>query len=175
MGYSSQVAYSIVFKDKRTLNEFIALVMLQGGYDVEALKECYIDWDNCQVHYHAWNIKWYEVYPYVQGHNSLREFAHDRFEKECSTKFVRIGEELNDNEEEWHQGFGASEQAAATKLHRLSREGRKGLRDQHSRGEPPTRCFRRGQLLGLPRPPRHRSGEGPRLTRFQIKPTANLR
>ena len=107
MGYSSQVAYSIVFKGKRTLNEFIALVMLQGGDAVEALKECYIDWDNCQVHYHAWNIKWYEGYPYVQGHNSLREFAHDRFEKECSTKFVRIGEELNDNEEEWHQGCGA--------------------------------------------------------------------
>ena len=108
MGYSSQVAYSIVFKDKRTLNEFIALVMLQGGYDVEALKECYIDWDNCQVHYHAWDIKWwYEVYPYVQGHNRLREFAQDRFEKECSIKFVRIGEELNDNEEEGHQGCGA--------------------------------------------------------------------
>lgn len=108
MGYRSNVAYSIHFKSKDVLNQFIALVMVKGGEEVKALKECEIECsppttDNVdgvfRVNFTAHDVKWYESYPDVQAHTWLLDFAVERFPEDCAYEFVRIGEELTDIEE----------------------------------------------------------------------------
>jgi hypothetical protein len=104
MGYRSEVAYSIHFKDKDILNQFIALVMVKGGEEVKALKECEIecnvDSDVFKVNFIAQDVKWYETYTEVQAHTWLMKFAVERFPADCAYEFVRIGEDSSDIEEE---------------------------------------------------------------------------
>jgi hypothetical protein len=110
MGYRSEVAYRIVFRNKKVLNEFISLVMLKGGDEVIALKECDIELpDNgraeCYVNFWASDVKWYESYTDVQAHTWLYTYAIERFPEDCAYQFIRVGEEEGDVENE-HGGVG---------------------------------------------------------------------
>ena len=105
MGYRSEVAYRIVFTNKQVLNEFVALVMMKGGFEVEALRECEVEiLDNgreeCYVNYYAQDVKWYDSYPQVAAHTWLYNYAVERFEDDCAYSFIRIGEDSGDIEEE---------------------------------------------------------------------------
>ena len=100
MGYRSDVAYSIGFEDKATLNEFIALIMVKGGEDLQALKECAVD-TNDEINYYRVNaffddVKWYDSFPDVQAHHRLMNFALERFEDKVGWRFIRVGEEYDD-------------------------------------------------------------------------------
>lgn len=103
MGYRSDVAYTIVFRNKATLNEFIALVMLKGDKHAKALAECEIiaeDEGNPEyrVNFYMSDVKWYEgYYPEVDGHMENLEFISERFSENAAYHFVRVGEELEDN------------------------------------------------------------------------------
>lgn len=104
MGYRSEVAYRIVFKDKEVLNEFIALVMMKGGLEAQALRECEIEVldngrDECYVNFYAQDVKWYESFPDVAAHTWLYEYAVERFEDDSAYFFIRIGENSDDIEE----------------------------------------------------------------------------
>lgn len=104
MGYRSDVAYTITFRDKATLNEFIALVMLKGEVERKALGECQIvvDADKfCEVNFYNQSVKWYDSYPEVVAHEWLLDFAAERFEPNAAYRFIRIGEELEDNEDKY--------------------------------------------------------------------------
>ena len=105
MGYRSEVAYVIAFEDKPTLNEFISLVMLKGGLYADALKECQIEVSegafSCyRINFYADSVKWYDSYPDVEAHTWLYQYAVDRFEDKCAYRFLRVGEEQNDIEDE---------------------------------------------------------------------------
>ena len=105
MGYRSEVAYVIAFEDKTTLNEFISLVMLKGGLYADALKECQIEVAegvcSCyRINFYADDVKWYDSYPDVEAHTWLYQYAVDRFEDKCAYRFLRVGEEQNDIEDE---------------------------------------------------------------------------
>jgi hypothetical protein len=105
MGYRSQVAYRIGFPDRKILNEFIALVMMKGGLEKEALSECQIELpDNgrvdCFINYYAGDVKWYPSYADVQAHTWLYKYAVERFPNDCAYAFIRIGEDRDDIEEE---------------------------------------------------------------------------
>jgi hypothetical protein len=105
MGYRSEVAYVIAFEDKSTLNEFISLVMLKGGLEAEALKECQIAvQDNgrkeCFINFYADDVKWYDSYPEVLAHTWLYHYAVERFEDKCAYRFLRVGEEQADIEDD---------------------------------------------------------------------------
>jgi hypothetical protein len=105
MGYHSEVAYVIGFNTKEVLSEFIALVMLKGGEYRKALSECEIKiQDNgrpeCYVNFYARDVKWYGSFPDVQAHTWLYKYAVERFPEECAYKFIRIGEESGDIEED---------------------------------------------------------------------------
>ena len=105
MGYRSEVAYVIAFEDKPTLNEFISLVMLKGGAEAEALKECQIEVSegafSCyRINFYAGDVKWYDSYPEVEAHTWLYQYAVERFEDNCAYRFLRIGEEQADIEDE---------------------------------------------------------------------------
>jgi hypothetical protein len=99
MGYRSDVAYVIEFEDLQTLNEFIALVMVKGGAEKEALSECLILPKDCRICYCVDDVKWYEHFTQVQAHTWLYNYAVERFGTErAGYEFVRIGEETNDIE-----------------------------------------------------------------------------
>jgi hypothetical protein len=105
MGYRSEVAYVIAFEDKPTLNEFISLVMLKGGREAEALKKCQIEVSegafSCyRINFYADDVKWYDSYPEVEAHTWLYQYAVERFEDKCAYRFLRIGEEQGDIEDE---------------------------------------------------------------------------
>lgn len=107
MGYRSEVAYSIHFEDKATLNEFIALVMMKGGHEKEALSECEIERKQYGEHPEFWSVnfyclgvKWYEDYPEVKAHTWLYQYAVERWGDKTAYHFIRIGEEYGDIEDE---------------------------------------------------------------------------
>jgi hypothetical protein len=105
MGYRSQVAYVISFDDKQTLNEFIAKIMVLGGHVCDALKECQIEvvegMLNCyRINFFASDVKWYDTFPEVEGHNMLRELAEEWYSGKSASRFIRIGEEHGDIDEQ---------------------------------------------------------------------------
>ena len=103
MGYRSDVAYRIMFTNKTVLNEFIALVMVKGGYVVQALKECEIEKgynDTYCVNFFQADTKWYDSFPEVQGHEELYKFAVERFPDDAGYKIIRIGEDADDLQED---------------------------------------------------------------------------
>ena len=105
MGYRSQVAYVIAFEDKPTLNEFISLVMLKGGLEAQALRECQMDISegafSCyRINFWADDVKWYDSYPEVEAHTWLYHYAVERFEDKCAYRFLRVGEEQADIEDD---------------------------------------------------------------------------
>lgn len=107
MGYRSDVAYRIMFKNKTVLNEFIALVMVKGEYVAKALKECEIEKgynDEYFVNFFADNVKWYDDFPSVQGHAELMRFAVERFPDDAGYRVIRIGEDPDDVEEDEEGG-----------------------------------------------------------------------
>ena len=105
MGYRSQVGFCIEFtKDPE---EFIALMRVDGR-DIfkDFLRFMYVqDYETkvedgaygCAHFYHD-HWKWYE--DSVTGLHELINMAED-FDENYKAKFVRIGEETDDNEEEW--------------------------------------------------------------------------
>jgi hypothetical protein len=105
MGYRSEVAYRIGFTDKEVLNEYIALVMLKGNEEVKALRECQIELpdngsEECFINFYQRDVKWYDSFPDVQAHTWLYKFAKKRFPDNVSYKFLRVGEETGDIEDD---------------------------------------------------------------------------
>ena len=105
MGYRSDVAYRIGFTNKEVLSQFIALVMMKGGLEAQALKECEIEFqdngrDECFVNFFQSDVKWYDNYSDVKAHTWLYTFAVERFPDDCAYKFIRVGEDTSDVEDE---------------------------------------------------------------------------
>jgi hypothetical protein len=100
MGYRSEVAYRIGFRDKKILNEFIAKVMVLGGAECEALRECSIeeDGDTWFINFYASDVKWYEGYKEVDGHTHLYNLAIEWYPDDCAYQFLRVGESDDDSE-----------------------------------------------------------------------------
>ena len=121
MGYRSDVAYTIRFKEVGKMVMFMTEAKSKGLQP--ALDECEIHEDKLQINFHATNVKWYESYPDVQAHQSLMQLARDwcggdehqnikdgglGYEgASYALGFVRavVGENIDDNEEET-EGFG---------------------------------------------------------------------
>jgi hypothetical protein len=100
MGYRSEVAYRIAFRDKKTINEFIAKVMVLGGFERKALEECLIEenGDHWYVNFYASDVKWYDGYTDVDGHTKLYNLAVEWYPEDCAYQFLRIGESDDDSQ-----------------------------------------------------------------------------
>jgi hypothetical protein len=100
MGYRSEVSYRIGFRNKTILNEFIAKVMVLGGHECEALRECSIeeDGDTWFVNFYASDVKWYEGYKDVDGHTHLYNLAVEWYPEDCAYQFLRVGESDDDSQ-----------------------------------------------------------------------------
>ena len=98
MGYRSDVAYVIGFKDRQAMSEFIAVVMAVGtDHQRDALKECHLDWEHHSINFHETDVKWYDDFPEVQAHHELMEMAIER-DDDNGVIFNRVGEDDNDVE-----------------------------------------------------------------------------
>lgn len=102
MGYRSEVAYVIEFDDMQIKKEWVALAKLDEQFN-RALKECKFvdDMEKAYISAYFAHVKWYDDSEDVKTHmrmlNSLD--AEDCMEG-ISARFMRIGEEDNDNEDE---------------------------------------------------------------------------
>ena len=96
MGYRSDVAIGMSFKDKGSLAAFLSYVRLGGKMPTEELAHYTVtDAGELGVLLHAYfySVKWYESYPDVKCHTNLMSMARD---SGAGTAFVSIGEEPND-------------------------------------------------------------------------------
>jgi hypothetical protein len=97
MGYRSQVAYVVAFKDEEQRDTFIALQLAKKDDMVnEALKEVN-KLESNKLFYYADDVKWYDSYPIVMAHTNIYWEAVDMFGDDgAGYRFTRIGEEVED-------------------------------------------------------------------------------
>lgn len=98
MGYHSDVAIGMSFKNREALVAFLSYVRLGDKMPSEELDQYKVtDAGEEGVLLHAFflNVKWYESYPDVKCHTDLLGMARD---SGSGTAFIRIGEEYNDIE-----------------------------------------------------------------------------
>lgn len=109
MGYRSEVAYIIRFKDKQMRDTFVNLQRAKADKTInEALDEL-VEVEDWGLGYHADHVKWYDAYPEVKAHQQLLKdtiaiFANDEttpeYDEQAGYRFVRLGEEQEDNDDE---------------------------------------------------------------------------
>lgn len=75
MGYRSDVAYTIRFKDVGAMTLFITEAKDKGLQT--ALDECDIVQNKLQINFSAESVKWYDSYDDVKAHKKLIELARD--------------------------------------------------------------------------------------------------
>lgn len=110
MGYRSEVGYVIAFEDKDLFNQFIVQAKLDPVYELCWKAEYETNFtqvleDKLMLKFHATDVKWYDDYADVKCHEALLKLVGDYIEKYTeqidagiSWSFIRIGEELDDNE-----------------------------------------------------------------------------
>ena len=110
MGYRSEVAYTIGFEDEHTMGLFINYVFSTNDeHMIQALKECEVCFKELRINFHAYDVKWYESYDDVKGHTALYALPNDestQFYEKCDYKFIRVGEEQGDIDEEYSNNTG---------------------------------------------------------------------
>jgi hypothetical protein len=102
MGYRSDVAIGMAFVNRAAAREFVLKVQACQPEDMrQALAEYSVVCDsNAQEPVmflaHFESVKWYPSYPDVIAHDALRSLAE---EAGATTRFVRVGEDLGDDED----------------------------------------------------------------------------
>jgi len=100
MGYRSEVTYIIECASTEEKEKFVALAMLNDTYK-KALDECAHVKDNTNYiigEFH--DIKWYEDSQWVKPHMQLLHYIDELDDSNVGARFVRIGEETDDIEDD---------------------------------------------------------------------------
>jgi len=99
MGYRSEVAVVIAFKDEEQRNTFLALQVAKKDEDMnDALKEVK-KLETNKLFYYASDVKWYDSYGFVKAMTNLYLEAVELFGNDgAGYRFTRIGEEVEDIE-----------------------------------------------------------------------------
>ena len=101
MGYRSEVAYTVTFRDIHLRNAYVALILAKNDKVLnEALAECYVPDDKAQICFYTEHRKWYVDYPDIEAHVTIYTWARELYEDDCDYRFVRVGEEMGDLEED---------------------------------------------------------------------------
>lgn len=98
MGYTSDVAYVIKFKDVEERDAFVTLMQAKNDKLVnQVLEEVEYRYSKDPViTFECTCTKWYETFPDVQAHHKLMDDASSLYEAEY--RFVRVGEDVDDIE-----------------------------------------------------------------------------
>ena len=99
MGYRSEVAVVIAFKDEAQRDTFLTLQIAKKDEDInEALKEVK-KLESNKLFYYASDVKWYESYDFVKAVTNLYLEAVALYGDDgAGYRFTRIGEEVEDIE-----------------------------------------------------------------------------
>ena len=99
MGYRSEVAVVIAFKDEAQRDTFLTLQIAKKDEDInEALKEVK-KLESNKLFYYAIDVKWYESYDFVKAVTNLYLEAVALYGDDgAGYRFTRIGEEVEDIE-----------------------------------------------------------------------------
>jgi hypothetical protein len=98
MGYRSEVAFAIKFPTPKQRDAFTAVIKLAAEpIELGCLAE-YTNYDEETYTCHFTDVKWYPDYDDVKAHHALMERAVE--DHDASYRFVRIGEEADDVEEQ---------------------------------------------------------------------------
>lgn len=98
MGYRSTVAFVISFKDKETLDNYLAPRLLNENLINSRENFSRIAWDDASVLYYEEDAKWYGNTPKVLA---LTKLYKDTIEAGGAYRFIRVGEEDKDIEQEY--------------------------------------------------------------------------
>lgn len=100
MGYRSEVAYVIKFRTIEDRDNFVTLMLAKNdSVTTQALDECEHGYkDDPLISFQAEDVKWYPSFAEIKIHHSLMEQAAELFN--AGWRFVRIGEETGDIEQE---------------------------------------------------------------------------
>lgn len=98
MGYRSDVAYTIRFKNKEHRIRFMATAALNP--EIELKDFALMDDETVLLSYES--VKWYDDYDWVKAHVQLLE---DAKEQGCAWEFARVGEEAGDTEQDGGEGI----------------------------------------------------------------------
>ena len=99
MGYRSQVAVVIAFKNEAQRDMFLSIQVAKKNEDMnEALKEVK-KLESNKLFYYADDVKWYESYGFVKAMTDLYLEAVELYGDDgAGYRFTRIGEEVEDIE-----------------------------------------------------------------------------
>lgn len=108
MGYRSEVAYVLRFKDKEMREAFVNLQRAKADEYINRALDELMEVEDNMLGYHAEYVKWYEDFPEVKAHHALMrdttelfgEDYSDDYNQQAGFKFIRLGEEPDDNEDE---------------------------------------------------------------------------
>jgi hypothetical protein len=79
----------------------VALILAKNDKVLnEALAECYVPDDKAQICFHCDHWKWYQEYNEVKAHTTIYRWARELYEEDCGYRFLRVGEEMGDIEED---------------------------------------------------------------------------
>jgi len=100
MGYRSTVAFIISFKDKETLDNYLAPRLLDENLKNDRENFSRTTWDDASAMYYAEDVKWYDNYEDVIA---LTRLYKDTIEAGGAYRFIRVGEDDKDIEEEYEE------------------------------------------------------------------------
>jgi hypothetical protein len=93
MGYRSDVAYVIKFKDIAQRDAFVGLMLAKNDADItQAVEETEHEWtDDPIITFRQNDVKWYESFPDVKAHHTLIDEAVELYE--AIYRFIALGED----------------------------------------------------------------------------------
>jgi len=93
MGYRSDVAYVIKFKDNAQRDAFVTLMLAKNDTNLtQAIEETgHEQTDDPIITFKQNDVKWYESYPDVQAHHTLMDEAVELYE--AIYRFIALGED----------------------------------------------------------------------------------
>ena len=110
MGYRSEVAYVIRFKNKEMRELFVSMQRARADKHINTALDELIEVEDNMLGYHADHVKWYDSFPDVMAHHALLEesiklFGEDNpdckdYNDQAGYRFIRLGEESDDNDDE---------------------------------------------------------------------------
>lgn len=104
MGYRSDVTFGVGFRSRDELIGFLTALKLTGDFDADYMADLSVikDGDVWLLHGEYDDIKWYDGFAEVVNTSKLLFHAS---EMGHSTAFIRIGEDIEDTEEQYyHKG-----------------------------------------------------------------------
>lgn len=107
MGYRSDVYIAVAFANEKDMKEVIAVYAMNENVQKHNLLEQWDIKDDNILYFEETSTKWHDMYESVEGIQYMLALAddfHSEREMPLAYRAIRIGEELDDIEEQYEHG-----------------------------------------------------------------------